>query len=150
MVKPEIINPPVDRSRPPDEVADVFLHVDQETDAGIVVSGAKVVATGSALTQLGPKWSDFLATKGQELKAYLDDLQLAYQMLRDPHFQVSKQTKTVLIIAFLYIIAPIDLIPDAIPFLGMLDDVLVAGYALRQASAELERYRQTLQSRSGA
>jgi len=44
-----IVNPPVDRNRPPDEVADVYMHVERETDAGIVVSGAKVVATGSAL-----------------------------------------------------------------------------------------------------
>ncbi|MEV5573187.1 4-hydroxyphenylacetate 3-hydroxylase N-terminal domain-containing protein [Spirillospora sp. NPDC052269] len=45
-----IVHPPVDRSRPPDEVADVYVHVERETDAGLVVSGAKVVATGSALT----------------------------------------------------------------------------------------------------
>jgi len=45
-----IIHPPVDRSRPPEEVSDVFMHVEEERDAGIVVSGAKVVATGSALT----------------------------------------------------------------------------------------------------
>jgi 4-hydroxyphenylacetate 3-monooxygenase len=45
-----IIHPPVDRNRPPNEVADVCCHVEKETDAGIVVSGAKVVATGSALT----------------------------------------------------------------------------------------------------
>ena len=45
-----IVHPPVDRSRPPDEVADVFVHVVRETDAGLVVRGAKVVATGSALT----------------------------------------------------------------------------------------------------
>jgi 4-hydroxyphenylacetate 3-monooxygenase len=45
-----IVHPPVDRSRPPDEVSDVFVHVEKETDAGLVVSGAKVVATGSALT----------------------------------------------------------------------------------------------------
>ena len=45
-----IVNPPVDRNRPPDEVADVYVHVEKETDAGLVVSGAKVVATGSALT----------------------------------------------------------------------------------------------------
>ena len=45
-----IIHPPVDRDRPPNEVADVCCHVDKETDAGIVVSGAKVVATGSVLT----------------------------------------------------------------------------------------------------
>src|ERR1700746_286487 len=45
-----IIHPPVDRDRPPNEVADVCCHVEKETDAGIIVSGAKVVATGSALT----------------------------------------------------------------------------------------------------
>lgn len=44
-----IVHPPVDRNRPPDEVADVFVHVERETDAGLIVSGAKVVATGSAL-----------------------------------------------------------------------------------------------------
>ena len=99
-----------------------------------------------ALDQIGSKWQEFLATKGQGLKTYLEDLQLAYKMLRDPHFQVTKETKTVLIIALLYIISPIDLIPEAIPFLGLLDDVLVAGYALRQASAELERYRQQVRT----
>lgn len=46
-----IINPPVDRSRPFDEVNDVFVHVEKETDAGLIVSGAKVVATGSPHTQ---------------------------------------------------------------------------------------------------
>jgi 4-hydroxyphenylacetate 3-monooxygenase len=45
-----IVNPPVDRNRPPDEVKDVYVHVEKETDAGLLVSGAKVVATGSALT----------------------------------------------------------------------------------------------------
>lgn len=45
-----IINPPVDRNLPPDEVGDVFMKVERETDAGLVVSGAKVVATGSAIT----------------------------------------------------------------------------------------------------
>ena len=101
------------------------------------------------LDQLGPKWHEFLSTKGQGLKTYLEDLQLAYQMLRDPQFHEAKATKTTLIIAILYIISPIDLIPDAIPLLGLLDDVLVAGYALRQAAAELERYRQHLQTTKG-
>jgi len=96
--------------------------------------------------QIGTTWQAFLSTKGQGLKIYLADLQLAYKMLSDPHFQVANDTKTVLIIALLYIISPIDLIPDAIPFLGLLDDVLVAGYALRQAAAELERYRQQMQT----
>ncbi len=45
-----IIHPPVDRDRPPNEVGDVCAHVEKETDKGIIVSGAKVVATGSVLT----------------------------------------------------------------------------------------------------
>jgi aromatic ring hydroxylase len=45
-----IIHPPIDRDRPPNEAGDVCCHVEQETDQGIIVSGAKVVATGSVLT----------------------------------------------------------------------------------------------------
>ena len=45
-----IVNPPVDRGRPTSEVKDVYVTIQRETDAGIVVSGAKVVATSAALT----------------------------------------------------------------------------------------------------
>ena len=48
-----IIHPPVDRNIAPGAPGgptDVFARVTKETDAGIYVSGAKVVATGSALT----------------------------------------------------------------------------------------------------
>jgi 4-hydroxyphenylacetate 3-monooxygenase len=58
-----IIHPPVDRNRPPDEVADVFVHVEEERDNGLVVSGAKVVATGSAITHM-----NFVAHYGIMLK----------------------------------------------------------------------------------
>lgn len=44
-----IVHPPVDRNIPNEE-SDVFVRVEKETDAGLVVSGAKVVATGAALT----------------------------------------------------------------------------------------------------
>lgn len=46
-----IVNPPVDRGKSADTVRDVVVKVDKETDAGIYVSGAKVVATGAAITQ---------------------------------------------------------------------------------------------------
>ncbi len=45
-----IINPPLDRSKAIHEMRDVFVHVERETDQGIVVSGAKMLATGSAIT----------------------------------------------------------------------------------------------------
>src|SRR5256884_5584318 len=45
-----LINPPIDRNRAVHEVEDVYVHVGAERDGGIVVSGAKMLATGSAVT----------------------------------------------------------------------------------------------------
>jgi 4-hydroxyphenylacetate 3-monooxygenase len=45
-----IVNPPVDRGRPTSEVKDVYVTIEKENDAGVVVSGAKVVATAAAIT----------------------------------------------------------------------------------------------------
>ncbi len=45
-----IVNPPVDRHKPTHEVGDVFVKVVGERDGGIVVEGAKLMATASALT----------------------------------------------------------------------------------------------------
>ncbi|GAA3589124.1 4-hydroxyphenylacetate 3-hydroxylase N-terminal domain-containing protein [Klugiella xanthotipulae] len=58
-----IVNPPIDRNRPADEVGDVFVHVKRETDSGVILSGAKVVATGSALTNM-----NFIAHYGMPIK----------------------------------------------------------------------------------
>ena len=43
-----LVNPPVDRNKEIHEVEDIFIHAVKETDAGVVVRGAKMVATGSA------------------------------------------------------------------------------------------------------
>jgi 4-hydroxyphenylacetate 3-monooxygenase len=58
-----IINPPVDRHFPPDQVGDVFMKVEKETGSGLIVSGAKVVATGSAITNY-----NFIAHYGLPIK----------------------------------------------------------------------------------
>ena len=58
-----IINPPVDRNKNPDDVRDVFMHVEEERDDGLIVSGAKVVATGSAITHY-----NFIAHYGLPIK----------------------------------------------------------------------------------
>jgi 4-hydroxyphenylacetate 3-monooxygenase len=58
-----IVHPPIDRDKPADEIADVCVHVEKETDSGLIVSGAKVVATGSALTN-----ANFIAHYGLPVK----------------------------------------------------------------------------------
>jgi 4-hydroxyphenylacetate 3-monooxygenase len=68
-----IVNPPVDRGKAADEIKDVFITIQKDTDAGIIVSGAKVVATSSALTHY-----NFL---GQNAAMLLDDPDLAVMFI---------------------------------------------------------------------
>ena len=63
-----IVNPPIDRRKPTEEVKDVYVHVTRETDADIFVSGAKVVATSATLTHY-----NFM---GQTSKTATEDLSM--------------------------------------------------------------------------
>ncbi len=64
-----IVNPPIDRHKPVSEVKDVYVHVERETDAGLIVTGAKVVATSAAMTHY-----NFI---GQTPKTATDDPSMA-------------------------------------------------------------------------
>ena len=54
-----VVNPPVDRGKELADVRDICMRVEKETDGGIIVSGAKVVATTSTLTHY-----NFIASNG--------------------------------------------------------------------------------------
>ena len=65
-----LANPPVDRRLPPDEVDDLYIHVVKETDAGLIVSGAKNINTNAALTHysfVGGDGGSFIKTKQMAL-----------------------------------------------------------------------------------
>jgi len=70
-----LVNPPIDRHLDPEDSADVVVHVERETDSGVVLSGAKVVATGSAMTHLG-----FVAHSGAPVKDKRFDIIAAVPM----------------------------------------------------------------------
>jgi 4-hydroxyphenylacetate 3-monooxygenase len=72
-----IINPPVDRNKPIHEASGVFIHVEKETDEGIIVSGAKMVATGSAITNY-----NFIAYNGT-LPIQKEEYALAFFVAQD-------------------------------------------------------------------
>ena len=63
------------------------------------------------------------------LKALIFDIRLAWRLLREP--RVPLLVKAVVPVAALYFISPIDLIPDFIPVIGEMDDLVVAYGALK-------------------
>ncbi|HEX5479131.1 MAG TPA: DUF1232 domain-containing protein [Dehalococcoidia bacterium] len=54
--------------------------------------------------------------------------QLLWRMVRDPY--VPRRAKAVLPVVLLYLAFPLDVIPDFIPVLGQLDDLLVVALGL--------------------
>jgi len=60
-----------------------------------------------------------------------DGVVLFRRLLADP--RVPRRRKLVLALLVAYLASPIDLIPDFIPGLGQLDDVILAALALRYA-----------------
>src|ERR1700691_5866963 len=68
-----IVNPPIDRHKPAEEVKDVYVSVQQETDGGIIVSGAKVVATSAAITHYN--------YMGQSSKTATEDLDMSLMFM---------------------------------------------------------------------
>ncbi len=60
------------------------------------------------------------------------ELALAWLMLRDPRTPLL--SKAAIVAAGLYVLSPIDLVPDYIPVLGWIDDGLVAMLFLRIAA----------------
>lgn len=55
-------------------------------------------------------------------------LRLAWRLARHP--RVSRRARLVLAALLLYLALPLDIVPDPIPVLGQLDDVLIAGLAV--------------------
>jgi 4-hydroxyphenylacetate 3-monooxygenase len=68
-----IVNPPVDRHKPAEQVKDVFVSVEKEVDGGIIVSGAKVVATSAAMTHYN--------YMGQSSKTATEDLDMSLMFI---------------------------------------------------------------------
>jgi uncharacterized membrane protein YkvA (DUF1232 family) len=61
----------------------------------------------------------------------------AQRLRRDP--RVPRRAKIVVALAGLWVLSPIDLIPEFIPVIGPLDDVIVVALALRYAARRVPR-----------
>jgi uncharacterized membrane protein YkvA (DUF1232 family) len=63
------------------------------------------------------------------LKTLLFDLRVAMRLLREPAVPVA--AKAVIPLGLLYLVSPIDVLPDFLPVLGQLDDLALAYVALK-------------------
>ena len=91
-------------------------------------------------------WSRFSASRAKaKLRGaaaeFIEPVVLLWRMLIDPAYTMKWETKAAIIAAASYFIAPADIVPDAVPGVGFLDDVVVIAWVLHQVGEEVERYR---------
>jgi uncharacterized membrane protein YkvA (DUF1232 family) len=83
--------------------------------------------------------------KNGPLGRFIGDAQLLISAVRDysrgAYRKVPYRTVAVIAAALLYVLNPFDLIPDAIPGVGLLDDATVVGFALAMVEQDLEDYK---------
>ena len=86
------------------------------------------------------------------LEPFSDDLMLFMSLVKDyykgDYRKIPFKTISAGVIGALYVLNPIDLIPDSIPFIGHIDDALVLKFCLKQAKKDLQKYKQWKQQQS--
>jgi len=94
----------------------------------LLIAGAVLVAVWVlavvALLMFGRK------TTARELVALLPNLIRLFRGLLGDE-RVPRSSKTLLMLAGIWLVSPIDLIPEFLPGIGALDDALIAGLVLR-------------------
>jgi uncharacterized membrane protein YkvA (DUF1232 family) len=59
---------------------------------------------------------------------------------RQEYRNISPATVATLIAAVIYIVNPLDLVPDFLPFIGQIDDLLIISLVIRRLNKEIERF----------
>ncbi len=99
---------------------------------GLVAVGVVVVSWGVLLV-LARRLPPGLA---RELASFLPAcVTTARRLRRDP--RVPRRVRIVILVAAIWVVSPIDLIPEFIPVIGPLDDVIVVALALRYAARHI-------------
>ena len=74
----------------------------------------------------------------RDLAAFLPDCLTAVRRLRrDP--RVPRRAKLAVLLAGVWVASPVDLIPEFLPVIGPLDDIIVVALALRYAARQVPR-----------
>ena len=100
-----------------------------------LISVAVMVASWLLLIVLARRLPPGVA---KDLAGFLPDCVTAMRVLRkDP--RVPRRAKVAVVVAMLWVLSPIDLIPEFLPVIGPLDDVIAVALLLRYAGRTVPR-----------
>ena len=82
------------------------------------------------------------------LSKFMKDVKLYFKMLSDVfsrrYTRVPKGTVAAIVGTLLYVLSPVDVIPDVIPVVGYLDDAAVLALCLKFAKHDVDEYKRVM------
>ena len=80
------------------------------------------------------------------LGRYIEDARLMLSLIKDywrgDYRKILWFTVAAIAFVFLYVLNPLDLLPDALPFVGMVDDALAFSVAFKLVEKDLKKYKE--------
>jgi uncharacterized membrane protein YkvA (DUF1232 family) len=85
------------------------------------------------------------AAKGGPFDEVLEDFRTLVRLVvayaRGNYRDIAPESLGLVVAGLLYVVSPLDLLPDAIPGVGMLDDAFVVGWVIKSVRHELDAFR---------
>ena len=119
---------------------------DQKAEAALqkgIIEAEKTVDDKEKLSDLLIRLKEKMKTMpmvGSVLTNIPTMFRLLSSYLKGEYTDILKKQLVILVSAISYLVAPIDLVPDFIPLIGLLDDIAVISACVKLISPELEKY----------
>ncbi len=87
---------------------------------------------------------DDAEVKADKLGERTNEFKLLISMIRDTFsgkYKMNKWNMSIIIGTIIYVVSPIDAVPDLVPVLGWLDDASIVGFAIAKLADEVDRYK---------
>jgi uncharacterized membrane protein YkvA (DUF1232 family) len=82
----------------------------------------------------------------KSLQGFFEDIKLLFSLVKDyvkgDYKEIPLWTISAVVASLLYVLSPIDTIPDFIPFIGYIDDAAVVSLLLSMMSNDLSKYKE--------
>lgn len=105
----------------------------------------KIIDDPDKLKKLANETSNTANRRPGPLSDVIDDLRTMIRLVmayaRGHYRAVSAETMILIVAGLLYVVMPIDLIPDAIPVAGLTDDAAVVVWVVKRVRGELDAFR---------
>ncbi|MFT5034034.1 MAG: uncharacterized membrane protein YkvA (DUF1232 family) [Bacteroidia bacterium] len=108
------------------------------------------------LTRLLSRWPKLenMVKSNTRLQPFVDDMETAYSLLRDystrGYREIPWGSIAAIVAALLYVLNPLDMLPDVIPFFGLIDDAGVLAICWRMVRKDIDAYRVFLKTEAAA